>query len=78
MTRIESQGSLLAPPTMLEQIGILRDEIHAFGKTPKSLNPDDDLEAAEFLVDEMHAKSQTLLVLSKYLLNEVKKLSRSI
>ncbi len=78
MTRIESQGSLLAPPTMLEQIGILRDEIHAFGQTPKSLNPDDDLDAAEFLVDEIHVKSQTLLVLSKHLLKEAKRLSRSV
>jgi hypothetical protein len=55
---------------MLEQVEMVHDSIREYKRIPRPANIDDDLDAAAFLTNELHAKATGLVVLSKHLLQE--------
>ncbi|KKU89585.1 MAG: hypothetical protein UY21_C0032G0006 [Microgenomates group bacterium GW2011_GWA1_48_10] len=58
------------PPSILEQVEMLKGSIMEYKTAPKPTDINDDLDAAGFLTEECHAQATGLHILSRYLRSE--------
>lgn len=65
---------LFSPPSMLEQVGLLKGSIREYATAPKPADINDDLDAAGFLTEECHAEATGLHTLSRHLRSEATRL----
>lgn len=66
---MKDRDPLFAPPTMSEEIGMVKDSIREYRRKPSS-NRAEDTQARGFLVEEVHTQALGSEVLSKFLAME--------
>lgn len=66
---MKDRDPLFAPPTMSEEIGMVRDCIREYRRNPSS-NRAEDSQAIGFLVEEVHTQALSSEVLSNFLARE--------
>lgn len=66
---MKDRNPLFAPPTMSEEIGMVRDSIREYRQNPSS-NREEDSQARGFLIEEVHTQTLSSEVLSNFLARE--------